>query len=678
MWIFDSRVRESIELWVKREGTERIRVPFAQNFYLHLPDPHRYSEMLEALAERYTVEECTFRTIHGEVGGYRVGAGREVAEAIERQTGFAAELYNVDIRQDQRWFAENDLVPCAYQGESRFTPDFDCPLAVMELRIEGDPSRKGEAGRVEVRGDGMEETLTGREDENLEGLFGLIASLDPDLILMPDADLWTSRLLKKAGEYGLRATLSRTGRYRRVSSRSYWSYGRMEFKGGALLPEGRVLIDTTRSFNYREGGLRGVLLASRLSGITPALASRFTPGTLVSSYEVYGALREGIAVPFRKRDAESGRRVDTLRELDRGGMIFQPVPGVYTSVDQIDFTSLYPSIIVKYNLSPETLSRPDLHGFLPGVLEPLLELRKETKRRKKSERGYEGCDSILKWMLVTCFGYTGYRNAKFGRIEVHEQITCRAREILLRSKEIAEEMGCRVLHGIVDCLWVQSPAIERLKARVEGEIGLTTECEHFDWITFLPMSDGYGAYNRYYGRRSDGILRLRGIMARRGDTPPFVAKAQEGILWLLKGAAGLEEVLAAEEKARSRYLDALEGLASAPPDELAISRRISRLHYSRRSPEASAVAACLERGMQLAPGMEIAYVVRDSATWEVDLPWEASHIDLAYYRMLLGKAWEEVAFTFDAIGGTKGGGGGPGMRNTPPKGRRCCSSEVCD
>ena len=31
-------------------------------------------------------------------------------------------------------------------------------------------------------------------------------------------------------------------------------------------------------------------------------------------------------------------------------MIFQPELGVYEKVHQIDFTSLYPSIIVKYNL----------------------------------------------------------------------------------------------------------------------------------------------------------------------------------------------------------------------------------------------------------------------------------------------------------------------------------------
>ena len=44
--------------------------------------------------------------------------------------------------------------------------------------------------------------------------------------------------------------------------------------------------------------------------------------------------------------------------------MFQPEPGVYEKVHQIDFTSLYPSIIVKYNLSPETIEHPELKGFL--------------------------------------------------------------------------------------------------------------------------------------------------------------------------------------------------------------------------------------------------------------------------------------------------------------------------
>jgi DNA polymerase, archaea type len=118
-------------------------------------------------------------------------------------------------------------------------------------------------------------------------------------------------------------------------------------------------------------------------------------------------------------------------------------------VHQIDFTSLYPSIIVKYNLSPGTIEHPEMKGFLSTVLSSLLNLRIETKRLKKTNPDYAGIDSVLKWMLVTCFGYTGYRNAKFGQIQVHERITEISRELLMQVKELAESMGFEVLHW--DC-----------------------------------------------------------------------------------------------------------------------------------------------------------------------------------------------------------------------------------
>lgn len=64
---------------------------------------------------------------------------------------------------------------------------------------------------------------------------------------------------------------------------------------------------------------------------------------------------------------------------------------------------------------------------------------------------------------------TGYRNAKFGQIQVHESITETSRELLLQIKELAEDMGFEVLHGIVDCLWVIGDPISAFKEAVERE-----------------------------------------------------------------------------------------------------------------------------------------------------------------------------------------------------------------
>jgi DNA polymerase I len=652
MWIFDSSYRGSVHLWARDRGITSVCAAHPESFFLHLKDPHAHGEMIEALECRYRTEEARFKTIYGPLPGYRICAGRSVAEKIEKQTRYGAELYNVDVRRDQQYLAERDLFPCGEKDESRFSPDFDCPLRLLELKVSGNPTRRREIRGIEICGR-RAQRLEGCEKTIISDLMELIRVRDPDVILFPDADIWTGLLVEKAGRYAIEQTISRSGFYRSMAAKSYWSYGRTYHKDGALIPDGRVLIDTSASFAYREGGLQGILLASRLSGLPPNLAARFTPGTLISSYEVYEALRRGLAVPWRKRDAECVRGFGELKEADRGGMMFQPEPGLYEQVGQLDFTSLYPSIIVKYNLSPETLAHPEKAGFLSGVISPLLSLRIETKRRKKIDENYAGLDSILKWMLVTCFGYTGYRNAKFGQIQVHEKITAASRELLLQTKEIAEGMGLEVLHGIVDCLWVKGGDARRFKEAVEKETGILTELDEYDWIAFLPMTDGSGAYNRYFGRLGTGKVKVRGVMARRQDTPDYVRRMQNELFEVLGEARSYNELHRIEDRAlavRKKYLDDLEN-ENVSIKDLAIRRRVGALRHSRRCAEASALQAYARQGIALSPGMQMSYVVKDAAHWDVE-PEEAAFgsdagcFDAGYYGKLLEKAWSEVAFVF--------------------------------
>ena len=62
----------------------------------------------------------------------------------------------------------------------------------------------------------------------------------------------------------------------------------------------------------------------------------------------------------------------------------------------------------------------------------------------------------------------------------------------------------------------------------------------------------------------------------------------------------------------------MDELDAVDVKELAIHRRVSKLNYSRRCAEASAVRAHIKQGIPLAPGMEIGYVIRDARKWEVD------------------------------------------------------------
>jgi DNA polymerase I len=650
VWILDSVGRNGVDLWYREGGCVKCRHhEYDPPFYLYLPDPPAYHEMIDALGERYRAQACTFRTLFGDLDGFSVYAGRTVAEAIEQQTRGDARLFNVDVRRDQRFMAERGIFPCGNAGESRYSPDFQYDLLQVKIRIHDHPARSTLCTDVELVHE-RTELLQGTGRKVTEDLFSLLEAINPDVILMSQADLWMPKFRRYARSEGLIMPFSRNGNYRQMGSRSYWSYGMVEHKDAALIPDGRVLIDTDQSFVYREGGLDGVFMAARLSGLSPNLASRFTPGTLISSYEVYEAVKRGIVVPFRKADVEVVRKFADLQAADRGGMMFQPMAGVYGNVDEIDFTSMYPSIIVKFNLSPETLDPTSREGFLASVLKPVVALRRETKKKKKTGPRYAGIDSMLKWMLVTCFGYTGYKNAKFGRIEVHEAITRRSREILMQTKDIAESMGFTVLHGIVDCLWVQGPAADLLCDEVNRKTGLFAENEHFDWIVFLPLNDGFGAYNRYYGRLSDGSVKVRGIAARRHDTPEYIRTMQQEMLSIMATARTPADLAQVRDPVYRIYCNAVLNLPLATPAVLAISRRISRTTYAHRCIEGAAVQAYRNAGLEIAPGMKIRYVVRDARTYRVDPEWVAERFDLAYYRGLIDKAWCEISYAFRGDG----------------------------
>jgi DNA polymerase I len=634
-----------VDLWYHDGSVNCRHHDYDPPFYLYLPDPAVHHEMIDALTERYRAEPCTFTTLSGDLDGFSVHADRTVAELIERQTRGAAQLFNVDVRRDQRFMAEQGLFPCGDAGESRYSTDFCSDLRQVEIRIHDNPARSSLCTDIEFVHE-RTEWLRGTGHTVTADLFSLLEGIDPDVILMSHADRWMPIFQKYSRSRGLVMPFSRNGNYRQMDSRSYWSYGRVEHKDAALIPDGRVLIDTGQSFVYREGGLDGVFMAARLTGLSPNLAARFTPGTLISSYEVYEAVRRGIGVPFRKADVERVRKFADLQASDRGGMMFQPIAGVYGNVDEIDFTSMYPSVIVKFNLSPETIGCMGREGFLSSALEPVVALRRETKKKKTTGPRFAGIDTVLKWMLVTCFGYTGYKNAKFGRIEVHEAITRKSREILMQTKDIAESMGFCVLHGIVDCLWVQGAAVDVLCDAVRRQTGLVAENEHFDWIVFLPLNDGFGAYNRYYGRLSDGSVKVRGIAARRHDTPEYIRAMQQEMLAIMATAPTVAELGQVRDPVYRVYCTAVRNLAHAGTPALVISRRISRTKFLHRCIEGAAVQAYRDAGLEIAPGMKIGYVVRDAHTYQVDPGWEADRFDLPYYRGLLDRAWNEISYAF--------------------------------
>ena len=68
---------------------------------------------------------------------------------------------------------------------------------------------------------------------------------------------------------------------------------------------------------------------------------------------------------------------------------------------------------------------------------------------------YDKRQAALKWILVTSFGYLGFNNSKFGRIDAHIAVCAFARDIMLKISKVVETHGFEIIHGIVDSIWVK-------------------------------------------------------------------------------------------------------------------------------------------------------------------------------------------------------------------------------
>ncbi|WP_420545397.1 DNA polymerase domain-containing protein [Nitrosopumilus sp.] len=208
-------------------------------------------------------------------------------------------------------------------------------------------------------------------------------------------------------------------------------------------------------------------------------AARASIGKCMSSIQFYNAVQRDLLVPWKPVVSEIFKTRNSLFVGDRGVLILEPRVGIYENVGEIDFESLFGNIMLKKNISSETINCkccqasdtlvPELRyhicnrriGIVPESLKLLLNKRhqyskllKTTTNKSKLEI-YKQRKAVLKWILVTSFGYLGFNNAKFGRIDAHMSVCAFARKILLDAIHIAEKEGFAVLHGIVDSIWIQ-------------------------------------------------------------------------------------------------------------------------------------------------------------------------------------------------------------------------------
>jgi len=222
---------------------------------------------------------------------------------------------------------------------------------------------------------------------------------------------------------------------------------------------------------------------SRMVGYPLDELTKMGRGRQVESFLTAEAFKKGELVP-PKKGAE---------KTFEGGFVLPPEKGVHEDVIALDFSSMYPTIMISFNVSPDTFVEPneaeeesDLYvapevghafkkapdGFFKSIMSDLITRRKaikaEMKKYDKTSDEYRLLDiqqQSVKILTNSFYGYTGWSAAKFYKRECAEATTAWGRHFIKRAVTVAEEHGFKVIYG--DSVMKDTPVLIRRQGGVE-------------------------------------------------------------------------------------------------------------------------------------------------------------------------------------------------------------------
>ena len=584
------------------------------------------------------------------------------------------EVHNCDLHGDRTYFFIHDLFPLAFlEVETLKTGlkytlldavekiDYSIPpLRIMKLKIEIAKTSKiaslqDPINRINIDQDEKQITIDlGDEGEKLLQLGKMVKELDPDIILTNGGDSYLfSYLLQRAtiSNVSDKFILSRDEVPfvpKSQQGKTFFSYGRTFYKAPTIRLYGRIHIDAGNTFILNESSFEGLFEIARTCRAPLHTSSRSSIGSSMSSLQFYQAFKEEILIPRNKSIPEAFKSAYELLVADRGGFVYEPKVGIHDNTGEVDFSSMYPSLMVNNNISAETVlckCCPDSHlripelnynicekriGVVPKALKLVVNKRLHYKRLRdeakdpKLKEIYDNRQIALKWILVTCFGYLGYRNAKFGTVDGHIGVCAFGRDAFLRAARMSERRGFEVLHGIVDSLWLKKEdanieEYSNLCKQVSDDIGVPLNFEgRYKWIVFLPskIHPNIGVLNRYYGIMESGKLKVRGLEVRRRDTPRFIYNSQMEMINVFSSADNSKEFMQKIPQAldvvkayRQKLID-----GEVPICDLIVTKHLSKnpKHYKQHVSQVIAAEQLMKEGAEVHAGKNVKFLFTDS------------------------------------------------------------------
>jgi len=315
----------------------------------------------------------------------------------------------------------------------------------------------------------------------------------------------------------------------------------------------------------------------------------------------------------------------------RGAIVLEPQTGVHDDIAVLDFSSMYPNLMMKYNLSPDTLVKEDEKvskesvfvitevehrfrkepaGFYRIVLSELMDQRaivqkeleeigaKSTRYRVLKER-----ERAIKIITNACYGYAGWAGARWYVREVAESATALGREAITKTIQKAEWMGLKIIYGDTDSIFVRNEEkkIDQLRKWAMKELGLEIRIAHeYRRVIFTE------AMKRYAGLLPDGRLDIVGLEVVRGDWSEIARQVQEQVLVSILRDQSVDKAITNVRETIRRLRNNEVAIA-----DLTIRKTLLKPieEYRISAPHVEVAKKLLKQGWDLGVGDVVGYVI---------------------------------------------------------------------
>jgi DNA polymerase I/DNA polymerase-2 len=348
-----------------------------------------------------------------------------------------------------------------------------------------------------------------------------------------------------------------------------------------------------------------------------------------------------------------------------GAFVFEPKPGLYEELVFFDFTSMYASVIVTYNLSKSTFNGKDFEkepGFFPVMLQEIIEKRKKYKKElAKNPSGIMRARSnAYKLLANAAYGYQGFFGARYYCREAAAATARFARENILSVIEKIKKAGFEIVYSDTDSI-----AFLRGKKNKKEVLDFLKELnEKMPGIMELDLEDFYprglfvskrttdeGAKKKYALVNEKGVLKIRGFETVRRDWCGLTRELQSEVLKRILEDGNEKKALELLKKTVAKLKNREVAL-----EELMIRTQLRRPlnEYRAEGPHVIAAKKMEEQDIPVSVGMLIEYFIGEAPGKgkrvgdRVFLPDEKANYDIDYY--LNNQVLPAVENIFDVFG----------------------------